>query len=357
MSAAYDVLVLGAGAVGLSTALALRQRGQRVAVLDRRAPARESSWAGGGILSPLYPWRYPQAVSELAAASQRYYREHHERWRRETGIDLQWRQSGLWVGLDDASERDSARRWADALGVALEADVRLADGPDAQWLGLPEVAQLRTPRLGPVLDQLCAGAKVERLYQLGPARLERQGDDFCVLGEAGPVAVGRRAVVCAGAWSGQVLAGFGVDLPVRPVRGQMLLFDAPDVQLRHIRLHRQRYVIPRVDGKILVGSTLEDVEFDCSTTTEAADALRAAAVALVPALKGRREVNHWAGLRPGSPRLEPWVGPVASVPGLFVNTGHHRNGIVLAPGSAAVVADLVCGERPIIDAAPFALSP
>ncbi len=165
----------------------------------------------------------------------------------------------------------------------------------------------------------------------------------------------RCVVVAGGAWSAGLLAGVGVRLPVEPVRGQMILYRAEPGLVRHIVLHRGRYLIPRRDGRILFGSTLERVGFDKSTTEAALASLRTDAETLVPALADFPVEHHWAGLRPGSPDGVPFIAEHPGVRQLFVNTGHFRNGVVLAPASVRLLTELVLGQAPSLDPAPYRL--
>jgi glycine oxidase len=160
-------------------------------------------------------------------------------------------------------------------------------------------------------------------------------------------------VMAAGAWSGRLLAELAIRPEIRPVRGQMLLFRGPPGLVSRIILGPRHYVIPRRDGRVLVGSTMEEVGFDAGTTAAAKEELLAAAVGLVPALAACELERHWAGLRPGSPDGVPYIGEHPEVAGLYLNSGHFRNGVVMAPASARLLADLVLGRAPILDPAAY----
>jgi len=161
-------------------------------------------------------------------------------------------------------------------------------------------------------------------------------------------------VLSAGAWSGDLLRTLGLELPVEPVKGQMILFKCAEDFLPSMVLAKGRYAIPRRDGHILVGSTLEHAGYDKTPTEDALASLKASAVELLPALKDATVVGHWAGLRPGSPEGIPYIGPVPGHDGLWLNCGHYRNGLVLAPASCQLFTDLLTGAAPIIDPAPYA---
>jgi len=358
----FDCLVIGGGLIGMLTARELRREGLRVAVVERQATGGESTWAGGGILSPLHPWRYPDAVNALATWSQEAYPALLTTLAEESGVDPEYRRNGLLIV--DGFDPDVAIAWAERWQRTLElVDARRTRELEpslgvavqrAAWL--PTVGQVRNPRLGRALRR--------SLDTLGVTVLEhRPVTGFVLQGERivgvetveGEIAAGA-VVVASGAWSGTLLDGLGLGVPVAPVRGQMLLFHAEPGVVNRILLDDARYVIPRRDGRVLVGSTMENVGFDKSTTAEALAELRAAAARLVPALAHYPLERHWAGLRPGSPHGIPYICPHPRIDGLFVNAGHFRNGVVMGPASARLLADLVLGREPILDPSPYRLS-
>ncbi len=356
-----DFTIIGAGIVGLLAARELAAAGARVTVLERGQPGAESSWAGGGILSPLYPWRYPEAVTRLAAASQAMWPELAEVLAGETGLDPQWTRSGLLIGDLDPGEVETGRRWATAHGIPLEtldeAGARAVEpglgevGPPVLWL--PEVAQVRNPRLVQALRRALElqGVELRQGVEVQAIRT-RDGGVRDLVTSSGTVPAGQ-VLVAAGAWSAGLLEPLGLVIPVRPVRGQMILFYGPPGLLHRIVLSRERYVIPRRDGHVLAGSTLEEAGFDKSVTREARQELMAEARRIAPALAGLPVVRQWAGLRPGSPTGVPFMGEHQEIKGLWVATGHYRNGLVLAPASARLVADLILGRTPALDPAPY----
>lgn len=357
-----DILIVGGGIVGMLVARELAQAGARVVLIEQGETGRESSWAGGGILSPLYPWRYPPAVTALAAWSQAVYPALCADLLAETGIDPELTPGGLLIL--DTEERDPALAWARSGAVAMErlatAEIRAqAPGlgePPSEALWLPQIAQVRNPRLvksvrrslegrieireREAVLELTVDADARRIVGVRTAQGERPAD---------------RVVVCAGAWTARLLDGLGLGLEIRPVRGQMILFLTRPGLIRRMVLARDRYVIPRRDGQVLVGSTLEHSGFDKAATAEAREELSRCAVALFPGLRHAEVGAHWSGLRPGSPNGIPYIGPHPTIAGLFVNAGHFRNGLVCAPASARLAADLILGHPPILDPAPYAL--
>jgi glycine oxidase len=165
---------------------------------------------------------------------------------------------------------------------------------------------------------------------------------------------GDQVVLAAGAWSGELLGTLGLELPVEPVKGQMILYKCASDFLSSMVLAKGRYAIPRRDGHILIGSTLEHEGFDKTPTDAALESLKASALELIPALADAELVGHWAGLRPGSPEGIPYIGEVPGFTGLWLNCGHYRNGLVLAPASCRLFVDVMLGREPVIDPAPYA---
>ncbi|MDW3713666.1 MULTISPECIES: glycine oxidase ThiO [unclassified Pseudomonas] len=355
-----SVLIVGGGAIGLLTALELAEQ-ESVVLIERQRVGRESSWAGGGIVSPLYPWRYSDAVTALAHWSQDFYPPLGQALLRQTGIDPEVHRTGLyWLDLEDEAQ---ALAWAAgrkrpisrvSIGSVKAAVPPLADAYSTA-IHMADVANVRNPRLTRALR--------EALLQLPNVTLREDCAVDGFIQEGGRVVGVRtsqgevradRVVLCAGAWSGELLATLGLDLPVEPVKGQMILFKCAEDFLPSMVLAKGRYAIPRRDGHILVGSTLEHEGFDKTPTEAALESLRASAIEMLPALAEAEVVGHWAGLRPGSPDGIPFIGPVPGFDGLWLNCGHYRNGLVLAPASCRLLTDLMLGREPIVDPAPYA---
>jgi len=357
-----DCLVVGGGLIGMLTARELAREGWRVRVLERGKAGAESSWAGGGILSPLYPWRAPEPVTRLAIWSQRHYHALAEQLRAESGIDPEWYHTGML--LLDSGEGNRARYWARDHGLRVELpeaervaqlEPALGEAPkDAVWM--PEVANIRNPRLVRALRGSLEHLGVP-LHEETPVTgwLRSEGRIEGVETESGRFEAGC-VILAGGAWSGDLLAGTGVSADIRPVRGQMVVFRTSPDRVKRVLLRHDHYIIPRRDGYVLAGSTLEEAGFDKTTTEEAGRHLVRMATSLVPALGNAPVERHWAGLRPGSPQGVPLIGPHPELEGLWLNTGHFRNGVVMGPASARLLTDLLMEWPTRLDPSVYAPS-
>jgi len=270
-------------------------------------------------------------------------------------------ETGLyWLDLDDEKE---ALAWAKSQGRPLRsvpieqvqsAVPELGEGFSSA-IFMSGVANVRNPRLLRALREALARMPNARLVDHCPVSgFVREGARITGVQTAQGEMLANDIVVAAGAWSGRLLATLGLSLPVKPMKGQMLLFKCAQDFLPSMVMARQRYAIPRRDGHVLVGSTLEDVGFDKTPTEEAFESLRASAAELLPALARAEPVRHWAGLRPGSPEGIPYIGEMPGYEGLWLNCGHFRNGLVLAPASCRLLADLMLGRQPSIEPTPYA---
>lgn len=355
------VIIVGGGVIGLLTAFNLASRVASVTLLERSGVGQESSWAGGGIVSPLYPWRYSPAVTALAHWSQDFYPQLAERLADSTGIDPEVHMTGLyWLDLDDEAE---ALAWAarqnrplSAVDISAVYDaVPVMGGGYSRAVHMADVANVRNPRLVKSLKAaLLALPNVVVHEQCEVRDFVRDGTRVIGVSTAAGDLLADSVVLAAGAWSGDLLTRLDLALPVEPVKGQMILYKCASDFLPSMILAKGRYAIPRRDGHILVGSTLEHEGYDKTPTENALHSLMASAVELLPALADAEVVGHWAGLRPGSPDGIPFIGPVPGHQGLWLNCGHYRNGLVLAPASCQLLTDLLLGDTPIIDPSPYA---
>ncbi len=341
---AIDCIIIGGGIIGMMTARELSKAGLKVQILEKGQIGQEASWAGGGILSPLYPWDTPQEIWPMIVESQREYPEICRDLEEETGIDPQWLQSGL-INFDQI-DGDKLKDWAEKTGLEYSkldtkqiAEIEPAfNQVHESSIWLPTVAQVRNPRILKALKRslLDSGVKIQEGIEVSAIN-QVKGKVESVEATEGRIPC-KFVVVAAGAWSGLF---FEDRSTIEPVRGQMLLIDSPEGFLNRIVLKDGIYLIPRKSGQILIGSTVEYVGFDKGITQEAAEKLKTAAVKMLPPIREYNIVQHWAGLRPATSGGIPVIQEDQRIQGLFFNTGHFRNGVVLAPASSRKIFSLI----------------
>ena len=357
-----DIVVIGAGIHGCATALRLAQAGARVTVLERSVPGAEASSAAGGILSPGVEAQHGGPLLALAQESMRRWPDFAAELAEATGLDLAYRTNGtLRIAFGEA---EAAAWHADlprlvGLGVAAEwldgADLRalepaLAAGASGGFLFRDEACL--DPK--PLLRALAAAATAAGVrFLTGQVRriAFEHGRAVGVDHVAGRLDAGA-VLLAAGAWAGLVE---GSGLPagaVRPVRGQMVVLAARPDLVSRVVFSPKGYLVPRPDGRILCGSTMEEAGFEKVVTAAGMLGILAMAVETAPELARAPYLESWSNFRPATADGLPILGPGA-VPGLFYSTGHHRHGILLAPASADLVAASLLGDRPALDLAPY----
>jgi glycine oxidase len=345
----WDVIIVGAGIIGLSLAIALRKRGMKILVVERGEPGREASYAAGGMLAGS-TIETPAALQPLAMASARMYPEFAHELQVESGMNVDLREQGsiLFDPPEHMDER-SGLRLPDLMPTPLaELEPALAD-PTRPAVFLQERSV--NPR-ALAAAALHTAKKRDVDFSSGDTVTNIDLSDGRTLGVTTTKTSFRaaRVVNCAGAWSGQIAPHA---FPTRPVKGQMLYLAAPSRRLlRHVIRAPEVYLVPRSDGRILVGTTVEEAGFDKRTDVATIQRLRQAAIAMVPELRDARILEDWAGLRPGTPDALPILGETAT-PGYFVATGHFRDGILLAPVTAEAMAEVITGGKCGYDLAPF----
>ncbi len=358
-SAHFDVAVIGGGAIGLSCAWQLAARGARVVIFDRLQAGREASYAAGGMLAPAceaaaHPWNCsPQAREEMLSFcfdSRDSYPDFAARLGQETGIDIElslraaatgdWRETGIL--FVPKTEKDS------------RLDALLEHGLAAAWRGktavfLPDDGQVESRK---VVDALRAAAKlsgVEIRENCQIRRLKIENGRAVGIDDDKDTVRAERVLLCAGAWSGKI-AGVPPEIAgsLRPVAGQMVQVRG-ERRVRHVIYSDACYLVPRRDGRLLIGATVEENGFQKRVTAGGVAKLLTAACELVPELSDAPLEAHWAGLRPTTGDGLPLLG-ATSVENLFVATGHGRNGILLAPATARAICALLLDGKAVSEA-------
>jgi glycine oxidase len=351
----YDVIIIGGGIIGLSLAIALRKRSASVLIVERGEPGREASHAAGGMLVDC-TIETPAALQPLATASARMYPEFVHELQVESGryVDLRDRGAIVFPPPEHVYQRPgfTAADLAKLLPAPLaELEPALADfhrpafylkersvDPRALTAAAFKAAKHRGVNFSSADPVTSVNLTVDRVTGVTTAKTKFQAP---------------KVVNCAGAWSGQITPHA---FPTRPVKGQMLCLAAPSrTLLKHVIRSPEVYLIPRSDGRIIVGTTVEESGFDKRTDPATIQRLHRAAIALVPELSNAKILEDWAGLRPGTPDALPILGATPT-PGYYVATGHFRDGILLAPITAHVMAQFTEGKNPDHDLTAFSPS-
>jgi glycine oxidase len=333
----WDVIIAGAGIVGVSLALELRQRGATVVVLERGEPGSEASSAAAGMLAAADP-ETPEALRSLAIESAQMFAAFVKKIESAAGIQVDFRRVGTIALI---SENAAPREYRSLSAMELQ---RLE--PSIQPSG-NSAYFVREDSVDPsfLIQAALAAARTLGVEVRGHASITAiRGRDKAieVLTET-ETFFAASAVDCRGAWSGA---------PVRPRKGQMLYVLPQATLLQHVLRTPEAYLVPRSSGKILIGATVEDVGFDKSVDQSAIQQLLNAAAKYLPAILSAPITQTWAGLRPGTPDDLPIIGPT-DIPRLFAATGHFRNGILLAPITAKIMADLIHGHLSSLDIRAF----
>jgi glycine oxidase len=349
-----DVVVVGGGVIGCAIARRLASDGVRTLLLERDRPGSHASWAAAGMLSPLAEADEPGPFLSLLLESRALYPDFCASLLEETGIDAGYRDEGtLLVAMRPEQEAtlETRYRWQSERGLPVERmgprelrDAEPALSPAVRsGLRFPEDHQVDNRLLGSALwaaalaagADVRVGAAVDRvLVEGGRAVGVRTGGERI---DAGAV------VVAAGSWAGS-LAGLPRPLPVRPVRGQLLAVRTDAALFRQVIHAPDVYMVPRAGGRLIVGATMEEAGFETAVTAGGMLSLLAPALELCPALRDAPIVESWSGLRPGTPDGLPILGADPEVSGLHYATGHYRNGILLTPVTAEIVAASIRGD-------------
>lgn len=356
--AAPSVAVIGGGIIGCATAADLARRGCRVTLLERASPGAEASSAAAGLLAPLGPSPEPGPFHRLAIESWRLYPRVASDLRQVTGVDVEHMTAGTLYPLHTPQEIEAAhlrRAWP----LAKEFGVEVVEGTDLRalepalskdvtaarlvrgdhWVNNQRLVTAYAAAAAALGVTVRTGAEVSRILIEGGRARGVLVDGETILADA--------VLLAAGAWSGALAASIGLRLPVAPVRGQMLAVSNVPPLITHALHGDEIYVVPRPSGEILIGATVEHAGFLREVTPDGLGSLIADAVALVPEIGRRSVTRSWCGFRPWVPDGQPVLGPWPDVAGLFAATAHYRNGILMAPITAALLTRcIVDGETP-----------
>lgn len=358
-----DVIVVGGGVIGLSTAWELASHGATVKVIDQGAIGREASWAGAGMLPPGKRSRETSGEGRLRALSCELWPEWTQSLLDATGIDNGYQNCGAIEVSFDRSLKPEADAWASGGNrVEFLTDERCRHfepelSPDIKdAYRLEEFCQVRNPRHLKALVTACADAGVEFLEGAPVCGWRMSGERVTQVRTAGDDHAAGQFVICSGAWSRQLTKEAGVELNIEPMRGQIVLLRCSSRPFRHVIQDGPRYLVPRADGRILIGSTEERVGFVKQNTVDGVQNLLQFAVSVIPALASAEIERTWSGLRPFSGREEPFITRLPDLENLFVAAGHFRSGLQMSPGTAVLVRKMLQGHESSIPMSPYGLS-
>ncbi|WP_216936432.1 MULTISPECIES: glycine oxidase ThiO [unclassified Acinetobacter] len=359
------IAIIGAGITGLMSALELLEQGCSVTLFDQQAAGQAASWAGGGILSPMYPWRYPVAVNALARHAKPLYQEWNQKLQPVTGIDFQIHATGMLIfdeadfkiGLSYAETHQDPQQQAEWLDQPQlqQINPRIDQSKFKQAIYFPELANIRNPRLlQSIISYLKQHPRVTWQEDCKITRLNiQQGQLKNISDEKGHIFQADQFVFTTGAWSQRWSEQLDLEIPVQPVQGQMLLFKTPENWLSTMCMNKVMYLIPRQDGHVLCGSSMRQVGFDTSPSADIRQDILQACLEMVPELADFPLVKQWAGLRPSSPDGIPYIGKIPKLHNAWANFGHFRNGLCMGPASGKLLAQLILEQTPSVDPQPY----
>ena len=361
------IVIVGGGVIGLSIAQHLLARGVKPIVLDRGSFARESSWAGAGYLDLRSAVETGGDFFKLCRFSYDLFPEWNARLRGESGIDPELLDSGsLDLALDGEDElrirslemklkeQQLEGRWltrveAQRMEPALSGEIQSA-------FYLEEARQIRPPRLTRALLEVLQKQGAELREREMVEGFEVRGRRVHGVKTSGKLIECDEVVLASGAWTGLWGEKFKTEIPVRPVRGQVVMYKAHPGLLKSILFTPSAYLVPRADGRIYVGSTLEEAGFDKSTTPDGLKGLKRGARRAVPLLEEALIEDTWAGLRPGSPDGWPILGKLPGWEGVWMAAGHFTHGLLLSAATGQIMAQAILGKPTDLDLSPFAMN-
>lgn len=358
------IVIVGAGVMGCASAHRLLEQGLKVTLLERALPGAESSAAAAGILGAQSEVSTAGPFLELCLASRAQFRGYARELKEITGIDIGYQDAGVFeVAMDPAEGRLAVGRAEWMLARNLRVEILDREEAKRREPALTDhmVGANYYPddhQVDPVLLARALAAAVARLggtFRSGVDVIGLAVHNGRVIGvqtESGVIHADS-VVIASGAWSMRLAGLPTLRTSIKPMSGQMVQVETRPPLFRHIVYGFQGYVVPRADGRVLMGSTLEDRGFDKAVTTAGIHRITGMAMAMVPALATARLTSTWAGLRPAPGDGLPLLGGVHDLPGLFFASGHYRNGILLTPITGEVIRDLIQGRQPSVNIAPF----
>ena len=353
----YDYIVIGGGVIGMTTSREIAARGASIAIIDRQNFGNGASKVAGGILSSMRPWDENIDSHKLSEESKKNYSEFIFKLQEESGINVEFIKSGLIIMNEEHSEK--TKKWA------INNDIKLTQEIDNNYpeinipsysILLPEIYQIRPPLLLNALHKSLQKKSVDMFENSNISNIEIIDNKFrCITLDSGEKIYADNLIITAGAWTDLLLKKIKTSANIKPIRGQMLCVKLKNLTINSIILDEGNYLIPRLDGHVLVGSTMEDVGFMNKTTQIAKDELLNWMYSIIADKKKIDVLDHWSGLRPAVDIGKPVIGNIPDFENIFINTGHFRKGILQAPASAQLLADYLFKNTSFMDIDRFSL--
>ncbi|MEJ7848672.1 MAG: glycine oxidase ThiO [Pyrinomonadaceae bacterium] len=352
-----EVLIIGGGVIGLSIAREMHKSGARnITIVERGNIGQEASFAAAGMLAPNAETDEIDDFYRFCAESNRLYPQFAAELLEETGVDIELDRSGtLYMGFteNDSAELKKRYDWQRRAGLNVEhlsSEETLAAEPFLspevrESLFFPNDWQVENRKLLVALRKYSEINNIEVREGVEILEILTYGENVIGAASNDEKFPADTTILTTGAWTSLIkLGGTLVPVKIKPVRGQMISFHPPEKMFNRVIYSPRGYIVPRADGRILAGATVEDVGFDKSTTEEGISFLRCVASEIAPFLADLEISDRWAGLRPFADRGLPVIGEIAGFRNLIVATGHYRNGILLAPLTGKLVTKIVLPE-------------
>ncbi len=354
MGRTSDIVIVGGGVIGLTLARELRKRGGgRIAIVERGKPGQEASHAAAGMLSPTVDTVEPTSIYDLCVRSREMFPDLAAELLEETGIDIEFDRSGTllaaFVDKDAEYIRSLFVRQREmgfsvhhlSRAETLAAEPRIAKAV-RESLFYPRDWQVENRKLLTALEKSIKSMGVSVIENASVSALVVENGRITGVEIDGGLFSAKVVILATGAWTSLIKMGsVSLGVAVEPVRGQMISYARRAREFRRVIYTPRGYLVPRIDGRILVGATVENVGYDAGLTESGVSGLAECAAEIAPHLTGEPIAEHWAGLRPFANGGRPLIGPIPGVDGAYLATGHYRNGILLAPITAKMIADKI----------------
>ena len=321
------IAIIGGGIIGCLTAIKLKESGFEVLVVDKHQIGKESSWAGAGILFPLMPWNYLPEVYNLCTLASSYYENFSKKLHDTTGIDPEYKKTGMT--LIPPYNKDEVIKWANSQNLPYEETFF----QNTESIHLPSVAQIRSPRLMKSIKLFMQEMGINIIENTELAGIDhKEGVVKKWPTKNNSFIEADYFVITSGAWTSNLKENY--KSKIYPVKGQMIQYKTSNLEIEKILYSNDFYILQRKDGVVIAGSTIEEVGFNQAVNIDKKEALMRKAEELIPDLANVEVENHWAGFRPGTKENIPFIQKDDDYENVFINSGHFRYGLTMAPQSA-----------------------